>query len=318
MQKKSLKLGLSIVFLMLMQPTYARTMIGTGCGVLIDPQTNKLVKYLDIGEKVNTINEKEKNPIINYNGKDYKINMSGLISEEDYKEYLEKYAPKYRYLDDEPMKELEPIDKYLEIRQFVANFQPKGKIQEEQLREVISYMGTYNLGFGVRTNQTQLETIETEHISACGGITSILVRLLDKTDLKYRVVVERSGNYEKETESHLVGHIYPEVRVNSKWLSVDSSIFTSHPDLEKERIEYKNSERKYSAITKQIIENERIYNNHINLVNTLKTDSENKDLRLRVGNTYLKGKKVEDSGFVLYINNKTLLTFVKEITDNKQ
>lgn len=239
MQKKSFKVGLSIVFLMLAQPTYAQEMVGTGYDMLINTKTNKPVKYLERNEKVNKIGGTREAPIINYNG------------------------------------------------------------------------NTYEIG-GVRGNESQLATIETDHMTACGGITTILVNLLDKTEIPYRVVIERSGNYVKEKESKLIGHIYPEVKINNKWLVLDSSHFTRNISQREGFITYEVSKKRYSAITQKILETERKYNNNIQITNILATDSDNEDLRFRVGNIYLKGQEQDKSGFVLYLNKITLLKYIRQ------
>lgn len=312
MQKKSFKVGLGIVFLMLAQPTYAQEMVGTGYDMLINTKTNKPVKYLARNEKVNKIGGTRDSPIITYNGKTYKIGGAGVMTLDENKEYLENYAPKYRYLDRDPRTELESIESYPEIKEFVENFKPKGNTLEEQLKDVIAYMGTYNLKFGAKGNESQLATIETDHMTACGGITTILVNLLDKTEIPYRVVIERSGNYAKEKESKLIGHIYPEVKINSKWLVLDSSHFTRDINQREGFITYEMSKKRYSAITQKILGTERNYNNNIQITNILATDSDNEDLRFRVGNTYLKGQEQDKSGFVLYLNKITLLKYIRQ------
>lgn len=312
MQKSSLKLGLSIVFLSLIQHIYAQEMLGTGYGMLIDLKTNKPIRYLVRNEKVNNIGGTREKPIINYNGVTYKIDGVGVITTDENNNYLENYAPKYRYLDNDPIKELESIEKYPEIKEFVENFKPKGNNQEEQLKEVIAYMGTYNLNFGTKIHKSQLETIVTDHMSACGGITSILVELLNKTEIPYRIIVERSGNYYTETESSLVGHIYPEVKINNKWLVLDSSHFTRNEQKRVGFITYEKSKKQYSAVTQQILETERKYDTNLQIANILETDLSNKDLRIRVGNTYLKEKEKDKDGFVVYLNNTTLLKYIRQ------
>ena len=293
--KKMKKVGLLLgIGFMLVNNVSAKEMVITEKGILFDEE-NKTIVSVDEGTKVNSIDglENHKGYYVNYNNKKYFVPNDGLTSPENYsgyEEYVNSHKPKVTISSNNYVYEkvnFETNDPW--IKKVVNNYKPVGKNDSEIFMNLNKYILGLNLKYQTGGSKDQLESMK-DGYTACYGITCLQRLLLDKSNLKYRVVYSLPINYDTyEADPSNPRHIFMEVKVDGKWRLADGTYLQTNP--KKVNQEKKDDKFLYDSFMK----NERDYKN--NIYARFNSNKDFPDVEYLVSGTYQAGKKIEDNGF---------------------
>lgn len=314
--KKFKKIGLLLgIGFMLVNNVSAKEMAVVRGGVLFD-ESNKKYLAVEEGTRVNTIEglENNKGYYVNYNNKKYFVQKCGLLDVETYskwEKYKEENKQKFKSgngdeaFDFVNFKFDEPY-----FKEIVDNYKPSGKIDSQVFINLMKYMADLDLAYRMTPGASQWETIK-DGYTACYGGTYLQKLLLDKANLKYRIVFERPANYEtEEVDSLNPGHIYAEVQIDGKWVNAESTtlfnVYNSRTNEIKPRIKKDDA-----TLYKIYLSNPK---NCVDLEKVDKSVSGSSkyynDVCYVVSGTYQANEKVKDDGFSAVVRQCNWRDFV--------
>ena len=283
----------------------AKTMVIVPGGTLFD-EKNKSFLDLPAGTRVNTIDELEnqKGQYVNYNNKRYFIphfELTDVKTYEAYESYKESHKPKYKGINTDSAFESVNFKTNQEwFKDIIDGFKPSGNTEKEVAMSFIKYMADLDLTYRLFAGKSQWETIK-DGYSACLGGTYIQKQLLDKTSLKYRIVLEIPVNYDNEEEDpYNFRHIFCEIQVDGKWVKVDSTALMNTYDFEKQQIGQRIT-KKESDLEKMFFRNIVSSDEPEKVGKAVKGNNYYKDMFLQVSGTYQKDKKIKDDGFAVMV-----------------
>lgn len=315
MKKRTKALVGLVLLLGLTQTVSAKEMMLKNDGYLFEKETKKIIfpqdeKFFDVGE-FNEDKEME-GYNVNYKGKKYLVLKKYFIEPELYSEYLEKYKVKQQASNNDSVYDyvgFTNTNQY--IKEIIDNFYTSGTSDLEQIQDVMVYLKMLNLRYDLNSRNSQFNTIEYGY-TACNGITYLQKLLLDKTNLKYRIVLENPANYErKEQDPVSPGHIYCEVQINGKWHAFDATELLKK-ERANENITYENAKNAIKHLLNNSLSREVDYSNKHSGYFAIAIDPNYPDVISRVSGTYRNNHKIEDNGFNAWFPSKTLNQFQKE------
>lgn len=302
--KKIKKIGLLLLGIgcLLVNNVSAKEMAVVRGGVLYD-ESNKKYLAVEEGTRVNTVEglENNKGYYVNYNNKKYFVQKCGLLDVETYskwEKYKEESKPKFKADDGNEAYELvnfkfdEPY-----FNAIVDNYKPSGKTEAQVFMNLMKYMADLDLTYRIIPSATQWETIK-DGYTACHGGTYLQKLLLDKANLKYRMVFERPANYETEELDPLnPSHVYAEVQIDGKWVNADSTILFNKYDFRTKEITPK-IKKDETTLYKIFLNNPKSCEDLEKVDKVVSGSSKYyNDINYIVSGTYQTNKKVKDDGF---------------------
>lgn len=314
--KKIKKIGLLLgIGFMLVSNVSAKEMAVVRGGVLYD-ESNK--KYLDVeeGTRVNTIEGLKNNNgyYVNYNNKKYFVQKCGLLDVETYskwEKYKEENKPKFKSANGDEAFELVDF-KFNEpyFNAIVDNYKPSGKTDSQVFINLMKYMADLDLTYRVIPGVSQWRTIK-DGYTACYGGTYLQKLLLDKTNLKYRIVFERPANYETDEISYLdSSHIYAEVQIDGKWVNAESITLFNVYDFNTKKIKPR-IKKDESTLYKIYLSNPKSCEDLEKVDKAVSGSSKYyNDAYYVVSGTYQANKKVKDDGFSAIVKEHNWREFV--------
>lgn len=315
MKKRTKALVGLVLLLGLTQTVSAKEMMLKNDGYLFEKETKKIVfpqdiKIFDVGE-FNEDKEVE-GYNVNYRGKKYLALKQFFIEPELYSKYLEQYKVIQQASNNDNVYDcVDFINTNQYIKEIVNNFYTNGTSDLEQIQDVMVYLTMLNLRYDLNSRKSQVNTIE-DGYTACTGITYLQKLLLDKTNLKYRIVLENPANYEKKEQDPVSpGHIYCEVQVNGKWHAFDATELLKK-ERASENLTYEKAKKAISLTLNNSLSREVDYSNKYRGYFAIAIDPNYPDVISRVSGTYKNNHKIEDNGFNAWFPSKTLNQFQKE------
>lgn len=303
--KKSFLLALGLGCL-LVNNVSAKEMVVTNEGLLFD-EDNKTIVSIEEGTKVNTIDKLEthKGYYVNHNNKKYFVPNFGLIEPEkysEYKNYVKSRKPKFKKEDIASVFEtvdFKTNDEF--VNRIVNEYKPSGKNEEEVFVNLMKYISDLDLNYNYIEKVSQIDTIKYGY-TACHGIAYLQKQLLDKTNLKYRVVLETPYNYDKEIADPVSPrHIFNEVQINGKWIKADATeLLNIYVDENKTTVCKVGKDNQY--ILNFLKGTERIYDDSVNISKSVGENKNYPDCYFKVSGTYQSGKNIEDNGFSVIVS----------------
>ncbi len=305
--KKIKKIGLLLgIGFMLVNNVSAKEMAVASGGMLYDEE-NKTFLTVEEGTRVNTIDglETHKGYYVNYNNKKYFVQNDGLVDVSKYakwEEYKEARKPKYKGVNTDKSFEMvnftfnEP-----RFNEIVDNYRPSGETESQVLMSLVKYISDLDLTYRLFPYTSQWETIK-DGYTACYGGTYLEKNLLDKTNLKYRIVHEIPINYDtEEQDPYIPTHIFAEVQINGKWVNIESTSLFNKYDSENNEIKYRIN-KDVEALYGMFLANPVSCDNPEKVGKIVRGSKYYKDVYFKVSGTYRKGKKVEDNGFAVMVS----------------
>ncbi|WP_019139309.1 hypothetical protein [Peptoniphilus timonensis] len=314
-RKFKLIFGLTVL-LGITQPTFAKEMRLVDSGSLYNKETKKIVFPQD--KKIFEVNDANKDSSwdgynVEYKGKKYFINSYDLIEPELYDRYIHENKVKVEFsTNNDIYNYVNFYNSNQYIENIVDNFCPEGNTDLEQLKEVMIELKKLNLRYAWSDDISQWDSIQYGY-SACHGIAYLQKLLLDKTNVEYRVVLERPVNYIKEIEDPVSpAHIFLEVKIDDNWYAVDATQLLRKEN-SKEEMTYYDVQKAIDFMMSNILKSKVDYTKRSQGFFDIAINPEYPDVISRVSGTYKRNKKIKDDGFNAWFSSKTLNQFKKEM-----
>lgn len=107
------------------------------------------------------------------------------------------------------------------FNKIVSNFNPTGNTNKEKFNSVLKYMNNLKLKYemdpGPEDNYTQIKSLRNNR-TMCQGATILAAKLMDKTGIEYRYIIEEYIHDNTLNVGEIGGHMYIEIKTdNGKW-----------------------------------------------------------------------------------------------------